>query len=154
MSNENIWLIILPILLFVFKDFFPEFCEHVFSKHSLCGLWAKMVDKILQFPVDLLFIAISYTVPKVIEITAKLSTISIENMDDAKELINLYSREIRNYYIRCGIMFIILPFLVIFTKYAILLGDDESKRKQQIALTVVHYIISIVAVVYSLFLYQ
>lgn len=154
MSNENIWLIILPILLFVFKDFFPECCECIFSKHSLCGLWAKMVDKLIQFPVDLLFIAISYTVPKVIEITAKLSTISIENMDDAKELIKLYSQEITNYYIRCGIMFIILTFLVIFTKYAVLLGDNESKRKQQIALTVVHYIISIIAVIYSLFLYQ
>ena len=153
MLNENIWLIILPVLLFIFKDFFPVFCERVFLKHSLSGLWAKMVDKLLQFPVDLLFIAISYTVPKVIEITSKLSLISIENMIDAQKLINNYSIEIKNYYIRCGIMFVILPFLVIFTKYAVLLGDDENKRKQQVLLTFFHYIISIAAVIYSLFLY-
>lgn len=153
--KNNLWLIILPILLFVFKDFFPELCELIFKYKSLKGLGANMHDKILLFPVDLLFIAISYTTPKVVEVIAELSLISTKFTDDAQKFnhLNQYYPKLLNYYLRCGIMFVILPFMVIFTKYAVLISDN-NKKFGSVMYTIIHYVISITAVIYSLFLYQ
>lgn len=156
MTNNNVWLIALPVLLFVFKNFFPLVCERVFSDRSLRGVWAKTLEELLQFPVDLLFIAISYTAPKIIDTIYALSVLKTDNTIEMDELINLnyqYSQNLMNYYVRCFVMLIMLPIFVLFTKYAIKLGD-ERKRGRQIFLTLFLYAISIGAVIYSLFLYQ
>lgn len=156
MTNNNIWLIALPILLFLFKNFFPLVCERVFSDHDLRGVWAKTLEELLQFPVDLLFIAISYTAPKIIDTIYALSALKTDNSISSEELAELnyrYSQNLINYNVRCFVMLIMLPIFVLFTKYAIKLGD-EQKRIRQAFVTFFLYLISIGAVVYSLFLYQ
>lgn len=156
MTNNNIWLIVLPILLFIFKNFFPLVCERVFSDHDLRGVLEKTLEEFLQFPVDLLFIAISYTAPKTIDTIYALSSLKTDSFISSDELIKLnyqYSQNLINYNVRCFVMLIMLPVFVLFTKYAIKLGD-EQKRGRQIFLTLVLYSISIGAVIYSLFLYQ
>lgn len=156
MTNNNVWLIILPILLFVLKNFFPLVCERVFSDHSLRGIWAKTVEELLQFPVDLLFIAISYTASKTIDTIYALSSLKTDSTFASDKLIDLnyqYAQNLLNYNVRCLVMLIILPVFVLFTKYAIKLGD-EKKRRRQILLTISLYVVSIGAVIYSLFLYQ
>jgi len=156
MTNNNIWLIVLPILLFLLKNFFPLVCERVFSDHNLRGVWEKTIEELLQFPVDLLFIAISYTAPKIIDTIYALSNLKSDSSISSEKLIELnyqYSQNLINYNVRCFVMLIMLPVFVLLTKLAIKLGD-EQKQKQQIIVTLALYLISLGAVVYSLFLYQ
>ena len=156
MTNNNIWLIVLPILLFLLKNFFPLVCERVFSDHDLRGVWVKTLEELIQFPVDLLFIAISYTAPKVIDTIYVLSNLKTDSSISSEKLAELnyqYSQNLINYNIRCFVMLIMLPVFVLLTKLAIKLGD-EQKKKQQFYVALVLYSISIGFVVYSLFLYQ
>lgn len=156
MTNNNIWLIILPILLFGFKYFLPIICEKVFSDHSLQGIWAKTAEELIQFPVDLLFIAIGYTIPRISDTISAISSLKTNDLLEANELISLnnqYCQNLINYIIRCFIMLIALPVFVLLTKYAIKLGD-EQKGPKQILLVIVLYALSVCAIVYSLFLYQ
>ena len=155
--TNNTWLIILPILLFAFKNFLPIICERVFSDHTLNGVWSKTAEELLQFPVDLLFIAIGYTVPKICDTIYAISSLktndSIEEAIEIVELNTQYCQDLINYNMRCFIMLILLPIFVLFTKYAIKLGD-EKKLLKQILLTTILYAFSIGAIIYSLFLYQ
>lgn len=156
MTNNNIWLIILPILLFGFKNFLPIICERVFSDHSLHGIGVKTVEELIQFPVDLLFIAIGYTIPRINDTISAISLLETNDLLEANELVSLnnqYCQNLINYGTRCFIMLVALPVFVLLTKYAIKLGD-EQKHPQQILLTIVLYVFSIWAIVYSLFLYQ
>ena len=153
---NNFLLIIFPILLFGFKNFLPIICERIFSGSDLKGVWAKTAEELIQFPVDLLFIAISYTIPKIIDTIYTLSSLKASNLIEESELVSSYSqycKNLLNYSVRCFILLIMLPAFVLFTKLAIKLGD-EKKITRQILLTIVLYALSIVAVIYSLFIYQ
>ena len=156
MKSSNLWFVLLPVLLFIFKYVFPMVCERVFSDRSCSGMGAKVIEELIQFPVDLLFISISYTAPKIIDTIYKLSSLKTDSTNLSNQLVALnlqYTQNLINYCIRCFVMLILLPAFVILTKYAIKLGD-EKKSVCQIIFTLFLYTVSILSVVYSLFLYQ
>ncbi len=158
---NNLLLILFPILLFLLKNFFPLFCTKVFSEKNLKGIKTKIIEEFLQFPVDILFIAISYTIPRAIDVLNELTNlklqlkldISEETIRQIIEQIELCNKCLFNYFIRDTIMLVLLPIITVSTKYSIKLGD-ENKRFNQIILTISLYAISIGAVIYSLFLYK
>ena len=104
-----------PVVLFVFKYLLPSFAEEAFSNKRRAR--GQAIIEFIHFPVDLLFVAISYTIPKIIEVANQFSGIESNTgnlAEEYKEIINrivIYSAE------SIGIIMLV-PFFVFVTKFA------------------------------------
>lgn len=119
-----------PVVLFVFKYLLPSFAEEAFSNKKRARGQAKI--EFIHFPVDLLFVAISYTIPKIIEVANQFSGIESNTgnlTEEYNEIINrivIYSAE------SIGIIMLV-PFFVFVTKFAE--NNYFQKKKRWIAQT-------------------
>lgn len=126
-----------PILLFVFKYILPSWAEGAYTNKKREKEQAKI--ETIHFPVDLLFVAIGYTIPKIIEVTSQLAF--MENITE--DSVDEYRRLITCVGIYCAESFVILmvvPFFVFATKFAE--NNYYKKKKRWIAQTVLCYIVS------------
>lgn len=107
--------LVFPIILFVFKYILPSIAEAAYKNTKREKKQMKI--ELIHFPVDLLFVAISYTIPRIIEVSSELSLMGKENNIDL------------NYYQDCWMAFILyfslsilllllVPFYVFGTKVA------------------------------------
>lgn len=104
-----------PILLFIFKYILPSLAEEAYSNKKREKEQAKI--EALHFPVDLLFVAVGYTIPKIIEVNTQLATMQ----SITKDLIDEYRRLVTCAGIYYAVSFVILmlvPFFVLITKFA------------------------------------
>lgn len=107
--------ILFPIILFLFKYILPSICESIYKKTKREK--KQIIIELIHFPVDLFFIAISYSIPKILEINTLISSLLTEKADNVNALIELTSRFNSNFALLL-IMLIILPFCVFGTKRA------------------------------------
>lgn len=138
--------LICPIVLFVFKYILPSLAEEAFSNKKRGRGQAKI--EIIHFPVDLLFVAISYTIPKIIEV-ANLCT---ELEDQGENLTTQYKKiigEIVAYSAESIIILMLVPFFVFVTKFAE--NNYYQKRKRWIFQTMVCYLIACTLIWFSIF---
>lgn len=138
--------LICPIVLFVFKYILPSLAEEAFSNKKRGRGQAKI--EIIHFPVDLLFVAISYTIPKIIEV-ANLCT---ELEDQGENLTTQYKKiigEIVVYSAESIIILMLVPFFVFVTKFAE--NNYYQKRKRWIFQTMVCYLIASTLIWFSIF---
>lgn len=67
--KEKILVVVLPLLLFIAKQFLPIYAKYTSSeeneKPDYSKMFAAVINEIILFPVDLVFISISWLVPKV-----------------------------------------------------------------------------------------
>lgn len=101
-----------PVLLFLFKYILPWLSEMLHKVPS--GKRTKIKVELMQFPVDLLFVAIGYTIPQIIEIIFDLSIINTITDD--------YNRLILKLFRNCTLTFLallVIPFFVFITKIAV-----------------------------------
>ena len=126
-----------PVLLFVFKYILPSWAEGVYTNKKREKEQVKI--EVLHFPVDLLFVAVGYTIPKIIEVTSQLAT--IDNL--TQDLMDKYKSLIESVGGYCAESFFILmlvPFIVFATKFAE--TNYYRKRKRWIAQTIICYVIA------------
>ena len=138
--------LIFPILLFVFKYILPSIAEAVYNNTIREKEQVKI--ELIHFPVDLLFVAISYTIPKIVEVTTELSLLDIldeKNIQVYQGLIN----DLAMYCAETVVALLVIPFAVFFTKIAE--NDYFKKRRRWILHVVLWYFIAIVLIVVSLF---
>lgn len=107
--------LVFPTVLFVFKYILPSIAEAAYKNTKREKKQMKI--ELIHFPVDLLFVAISYTIPQIIEVTSELSLMGkADNID-------------LNYYQDCWAAFILyfslsililllVPFYVFGSKIA------------------------------------
>lgn len=130
-----------PILLFIFKYILPSIAEAVYKKTEREKEQVKI--ELIHFPVDLLFIAISYTIPKIIELTSRLSLlVKLQPMD-----IDTYKELLSKCFINFSLsMFILLliPFCVFVTKLVEKYYYSESNKWYKILFLVYFVAISLV----------
>jgi len=107
--------LIFPILLFLFKYILPSIAEAVYKNTTREKEQAKV--ELLHFPVDLLFVAISYTIPKIIEAVSGLSSFATVNEENIKAYQELIS-SIVMYCSTTVFLLLIIPFYVFGTKIA------------------------------------
>lgn len=138
---------IFPVLLFLFKYLLPALAEAIIPDKEFNMEQIKL--ELLQFPVDIMFVAISYVIPKVIEIlnTAGKAKAALLVTVQGKIL-----QEVIIYFVMCIIMLFLLPFLVFLSKLCVKWYYQEKKRKRNI-LVLILYIISFGCVAISLFIY-
>lgn len=136
-----------PILLFLFKYLLPILAEDAMSERDLNT--EKIKQEILQFPLDLMFIAISYVIPKIIEIL-RLPVVAKCTVQQVAQKSN--SQEVIIYFVICLIMLFLLPFFVFLVKLCIKWHSQERMRKRNI-LVLFLYIIPIICIVISMFIF-
>lgn len=129
--------LVCPVVLFVFKYILPSFAEEAFTNKKRARGQAKI--ELIHFPVDLLFVAISYTIPKIIEVANQFSEMDNQTGNltaEYKEMINrivIYSAE--------SIFIIMLvPFFVFITKFAE--NNYFQKKKLWVVQTVGCYLLA------------
>lgn len=126
-----------PILLYVFKYILPSWAEGAYTNRKREKEQAKI--ELLHFPVDLLFVAVGYTIPKIIEVTSQLAL--MEKITE--DLVEEYRRLVTYVGIYCAESFAILmlvPFFVFATKFAE--NNYYKGKKRWIVQTVSCYVIS------------
>ena len=126
-----------PILLFVFKYILPSLAEEIYTDKKREKEQAKI--EALHFPVDLLFVAVGYIIPEIIEVTTQLA--AMENI--TQDLVVEYERLIVCIGVYCAEVFVILmlvPFMVFGTKFAE--NNYYKKKYRWIAQTILCYFVS------------
>lgn len=140
--------LVFPILLFLFKYILPSLAETVYKNTKREKEQAKV--ELLHFPVDLLFVAISYTIPKIIENVSDLSEFSTINETN----IGMYKEFIASIIIYCSstvFLLLIIPFYVFLTKLAEKYYFCDNKKVTWI-IEILLYIIAIFLIWISLFI--
>ena len=135
-----------PVLLFVFKYILPSWAEGIYTNKKREREQVKI--EALHFPVDLLFVAVGYTIPKIIEVTSQLAT--MENT--TQDLMDEYRSLIESVGVYCAESFLILmlvPFIVFATKFAA--TNYYRKKKRWIAQTIICYAIAVGLIWISIF---
>ena len=131
----NILAIVFPVLLFVFKYILPFLAQAAMSEQEIN--FTEIIEEILQFPLDLMFIAISYNIPKVI------NALTLEEELEQKSALIRY----------CTIslfMLLVLPFFVFLAKLAIKMHYKRNMCGRNI-IEVCLYVISVACIILSLF---
>ncbi|MBD5160900.1 MAG: hypothetical protein HDT14_02560 [Oscillibacter sp.] len=141
----KVLVIIFPILLFAFKYVLPIIAEAAYSKEK--PNYIKLLEELFEFPLDIIFIAISYIIPKIIEILNLLAAKTLENQD-----ISQYVVEVMFYFGISIFMLFLLPFLVFLVKLAINYHHQNDQKARNILVGIL-YVISIACIAFSLFLY-
>lgn len=140
--------LIFPILLFLFKYILPSIAESVYKNTTREKEQAKV--ELLHFSVDLLFVAISYTIPKIIEVVSNLSSFATINEDNIKA----YQKLISSIVMYCSttvFLLLIIPFYVFGTKIAEK-RYFSNKKKTMFYIEIPLYIGAIFLIWVSLFL--
>lgn len=135
-----------PLLLFVFKYILPSWAESAYTNRKREKEQLKI--EALHFPVDLLFVAVGYTIPKLIEVTSQMT--SIENFTE--EIMDEYQKFITDVLIYSAESFLVLmlvPFIVFVTKFAE--NNYFRKKKRWIAQTLFCYVVAIGLIWISIF---
>lgn len=138
--------IIFPLILFIFKYILPSMAEVVYNNTTREKKQIKI--ELMHFPIDLLFVAISYTIPKIVETTTQLAAITAIDQTS----IVLYQKLIRDVAIYCTetvVMLMGLPFVVLFTK--MIEKNYYKKAKRWVAQVVILYLVSMASILLSLF---
>lgn len=139
--------IIFPVILFIFKYILPSMAEAIYNNTTREKKQIKI--ELIYFPIDLLFVAISYTIPKIVETTAELTKlIAID-----KDTIIIYKQLLINIIIYCTetiIMVMFLPFVVFFVK--MIIKNFYKKKKRWVVQILVLYLITIASIFVSLFI--
>jgi len=138
--------LVFPILLFLFKYILPSWAEQVYTNKTREKKQAKI--EAIHFPVDLLFVAIGYTVPKIIEVTNQLASMKCITPD----LMNEYKELIKCVGIYCGesvAILMLVPFVVFATKFAE--NNYYGSRKRWIVQTLGCYLVAIGMIWVSIF---
>lgn len=130
---------IFPVLLFLSKYLLPALAEAVIPEKEFNMEQIKL--ELLQFPLDMMFVAISYVIPKIIEI---LNPTGIAEGEILQEVII--------YFVICIIMLFLLPFLVFLSKLSVKWHYQQKYRERNI-LAGSLYIISIGCIAISMFIY-
>ena len=137
----ELFAIAFPMLLFLFKYILPIIAEACFSNQEISI--TKLCEEFIQFPIDMMFIAISYIIPKIIQVISLAS--EVESSDFPVQSLLLY----------CGIGFImllLLPFLVFVSKLAVKRHYQKKKLSCNV-IAIILYIVSILCIICSLFLF-
>lgn len=140
--------LIFPILLFVFKSILPSIAEAVYKNKTRETEQAKI--ELLHFPVDLLFVAISYNIPKIIEVFTDLFYFSELNNDNIKKYQELILSNVL-YSSTTFFLLLIIPFYVFGTRIA----EKQyfsGKKKTVFCIEIPLYIGAIFLIWVSLFL--
>lgn len=127
--------LICPIVLFIFKYILPSFAEEAFSNKKRARGQVKI--ELIHFPVDLLFVAISYAIPKIIEVSTQFTKMA----NPSEDLTNQYPilvNKIVFYSAESIVILMLVPFFVFFTKFAE--NNYYKKRKRWIAQTIGCYL--------------
>lgn len=144
-----------PVLLFLFKYILPWLAETVDNVPS--GKRTKIKIELIQFPVDLMFVAIGYTIPQIIEIILDLSLIN--------DITNDYNQLIVELLKNCLFAFLALlfiPFFVFGAKMAVnvffsISKDKDSKDKnsknkaKMITISALLYLFAVGSIWFSIF---
>ena len=96
--------IIFPVILFIFKYLLPGVAKSIFGTKNCKG---KIRVELIHFPIDLLFVAISYTIPKIIDIILTIPTL-IEGVPNTIQWQLFWS------CIEIIFILMLLPFLVLW----------------------------------------
>ena len=136
-----------PVLLFLFKYILPWLSETAHRVPS--GRKTQLVVELIQFPTDLLFVAIGYVIPQIIDVIFDLSHLDVAKEQDLTNYHNLISALGRN-CVYTFILLLLVPFFVFLSKIAleILFGD---KKPQAFFLTLALYILAGAAIWLSVF---
>jgi len=126
-----------PVLLFLFKYILPIIAEAAYSDKSINI--SKVIEELLEFPLDMMFIAISYIVPKIIE------ALSLDAQAQN-------GQSVLHYLTISLVMLLLLPFLVFCAKLAVKWHYQKRNCLRNI-LCIILYGISIICIAVSLFLY-
>lgn len=117
--------LVFPVLLFLFKYVMPAWAEEVYTNKKREREQVKI--EAIHFPVDLLFVAVSYTIPKIIEVTSQLAV-----MDKLTEdMMSEYQRLIQCilvYGAESFLCLLLVPFFVFLTKSA---ENNYFKKKRR-----------------------
>lgn len=140
--------LIFPILLFIFKYILPSIAETVFTNKSKEKEQIKI--ELLHFSVDLLFVAIGYNVPKIIEITSNLYALTVVSDKNIKIYQELMMNAIKYSATTFFILFII-PFYVLGSKLAEK-WYFEDKKTQMLFVEIILYMSAFFLIWISLFL--
>ena len=138
--------LLLPMLLFGFKYGLPWLAEEVYTKRKREKEQIKI--ELLHFPVDLLFVAISYTISKIIEVSSQLTlmeSVTVESISEYKLLISylvVYSTE-------SLVILLLVPIFVFLTKLSE--NNYYKKKRKWIFQTLLYYLISIIIIAFSIF---
>ncbi len=132
-----------PVLLFLFKYVLPWLAETVNQVPS--GKKTKIKVELIQFPVDLMFVAIGYTIPQIIEIIFDLVIIN--------EIGNDYNQLILDLLRNCIFTFsalLVIPFFVFGSKMAVnsFFSKDTAKM---IAILAFLYLLASGSIWFSIF---
>lgn len=132
-----------PVLLFLFKYILPWLAETVDKVPS--GKRTKIKVELIQFPVDLMFVAIGYTIPQIIEIIFDLSIIN--------EIASDYNQLIIELFRNCIFTFsalLVIPFFVFGSKMAMNSFFSKDKAKM-ISILAFLYLIAVISIWFSIF---
>lgn len=125
----------------------PSWAEQVYTNKVREKKQAKI--EALHFPVDLLFVAIGYTIPKIIE-----GTIQVANTEPVTpDMVNKYTELVRRVGIYWGesiVILMLVPFVVFATKFAE--NNYFGRRKRWIAQTLGCYLVAIGMIWISIFI--
>lgn len=136
-----------PILLFLFKYILPWIAETAHGVPS--GKKTQLVVELIQFPVDLLFVAIGYVIPQIVDVIFDLSHIDIAKEQNLANYQNLIFTLGRN-CVYTVILLLLVPFFVFISKISLkkYFGD---KKPQAFFITLALYIIAGTAIWLSVF---
>lgn len=143
--------LIFPALLFVFKYVLPSLAEAALTDKDFQKKKVKI--ELIHFPVDLLFVAISYTVPQIIEIKSKLAAIEETKNDNLEQYLIIHSQlnaNLNRNLILSFAMLLLVSFCVFVTKLAEKHYYAKNIKKMR-AIVIPLYIIVFVLIWVSLF---
>lgn len=109
--------LVFPALLFIFKYILPSLAEAALTNTDFLKKQAKV--ELIHFPVDLLFVAISYTIPQIIEIRYRILAIEETKAIDTEQYLIAYnqlSSSFNRYFILSIFILFLIPFYVFITK--------------------------------------
>lgn len=104
-----------PFFLFIFKYILPSIAEAAYKKAKREKEQIKI--ELIHFPVDLLFVAIGYTIPQIIDISSKMSSIVMDKSSDIAMYQKLLSRLTFDFALSI-ITLLLIPFYVFAAKLA------------------------------------
>lgn len=143
----KIMAVFFPILLFLFKYILPLTSEIAYDVPS--GQKTQIEVELIQFPVDLLFVAIGYMIPQIIEVIVDLSHVDITQEQDLTNYHTLIYALGRN-CVYTFILLLIIPFLVFMSKIALKKFFSVHKY-QTFFIVLILYIIAGAAIWFSIF---
>ena len=150
MSNDllvKILALAFPIVLFIFKYILPSIAEAAYKKTTREKEQVKI--ELIHFPVDLLFVAIGYTIPQIIDITSKMSSVVMEKSSDIATYQELLSSFVINFGLSIFIL-LLIPFYVFGTKLAEKYYFSKN-LKLLFVILLPSYVISIFLIGFSIF---